>query len=313
MKAVKLVLLFALLLLSAIATSAYTFDSQVIKYNIVDNKIFVQAVMNFTQRTSGSVALPMPPDAETVEIYLDGKKANISSEGVVNLESSTQEIKLSYITQEYLDKSNFLLNLPIEHDTDFLRVVVVLPEEAVLKKPIKHGSGTIYPKPDKSGTDGRSLIFIWEKENLKPGDEFSVFVMYKQKRNLIPVVVLLAAVICVLAYVSVYKKPKKVREVVIHRARAEEKAPEKLESQIPNSRNEVSRKKEEEDITEHLKEDEQQIVRVLRQRDRHCEQGTLRIVTGFSKAHLSRLLMELEARKVVFKEKRGKKNVVFLK
>jgi len=31
------------------------------------------------------------------------------------------------------------------------------------------------------------------------------------------------------------------------------------------------------------------------------------------KASLSRLLMELEARNVIYKEKKGKKNVVFLK
>ena len=295
MRAVKLLLIFAVLFMAVGASSAYTLDSHVMKYDIVEDKIFVQALMNFTQKTSGSVVLPMPADAETVEIYLDSKKSNISSKGIVDLETSIKEIRLSYLTQEYLDKSNFLLNFPIEHDTNSAKLVVVLPEEAVLRKPIKDGSGSIFPKPDKSGTDGRSLIFIWEKENLKPGDEFSVFVMYKQKANFVPLIVLLVIVIAVLAYFGFYKKPKKVREIVIKEGKAHEK------------------KEEKEDIIEHLKEDEQQIIRVLRQREGHCEQGTLRIVTGFSKAHLSRLLMELESRKVVFKEKRGKKNVVFLK
>jgi uncharacterized membrane protein len=75
----------------------------------------------------------------------------------------------------------------------------------------------------------------------------------------------------------------------------------------------VVKHEKEPELFEHLKEDEKQIVRVLKQKEGSCEQGTLRIVTGFSKAHLSRLLSELEARKIVHKEKRGKKNLVFLK
>ena len=73
------------------------------------------------------------------------------------------------------------------------------------------------------------------------------------------------------------------------------------------------RKKKEPNILKHLKEEEQQIIRVLQQKEGKCEQGTLRVVTDFSKAHLSRLLMELEARKIIHKEKKGKKNLVFLK
>ena len=67
------------------------------------------------------------------------------------------------------------------------------------------------------------------------------------------------------------------------------------------------------DILKHLKEDEQQIIRILEQKEGSCEQGTLRIITDFSKAHLSRLLMELESRKIIHKEKKGKKNIVYLK
>ncbi|MBN2111701.1 hypothetical protein JW707_01245 [Candidatus Woesearchaeota archaeon] len=294
MGAAKLALIFALLILSAGAASSLTFDSQVMKYDIVGSRVFVQAVFNFTQKTSGSVVLPVPSDAETIEIYLDGEKSDISANGIVSMENPTKEIRLSYITGEYVDKSSFLLNLPLEHETNYLKVAVVLPEEAVLRKPIKEGSGSIYPKPDKSGTDGKSLIFVWERESLSQGGEFSAFVMYRQKTNYLPLVVVLLAVIVVLAYFGFYKKPKKTRSrIVVQRARKDTK--------------------EKEGILEHLKDDEQQIMRVLRQRDNQCEQGTLRVVTGFSKAHLSRLIMELEARKVVYKEKRGKKNVVFLK
>ena len=63
----------------------------------------------------------------------------------------------------------------------------------------------------------------------------------------------------------------------------------------------------------HLKEDEKQIVNILKEREGNCEQGTLRVVSGFPKSTLSRILKELEERNIIHKEKRGKKNMVFLR
>ena len=64
---------------------------------------------------------------------------------------------------------------------------------------------------------------------------------------------------------------------------------------------------------QYLKDEERQIVNVLRQREGSCEQGTLRVVTGMPKSTLSRILKELEDRNIIHKEKRGKKNIVFLR
>jgi hypothetical protein len=63
----------------------------------------------------------------------------------------------------------------------------------------------------------------------------------------------------------------------------------------------------------HLKADEKQIVNILKARENQCEQGTLRVVSGMPKSSLSRILKELEERNIIFKEKRGKKNMVFLR
>ena len=63
----------------------------------------------------------------------------------------------------------------------------------------------------------------------------------------------------------------------------------------------------------HLKEDEKQIVNILKTREGKCEQGTLRVVSGMPKSSLSRVLKELEERNIIYKEKRGKKNMVFLR
>ena len=63
----------------------------------------------------------------------------------------------------------------------------------------------------------------------------------------------------------------------------------------------------------HLKEEEKQVVNILRQREGRAEQGTLRVVSGLPKSTLSRILKELEERNIIYKEKRGKKNMVFLR
>ena len=67
------------------------------------------------------------------------------------------------------------------------------------------------------------------------------------------------------------------------------------------------------EIEKHLKEDEEQIINILKQKEGHCEQGTLVIITGFSKAKLSAILKELEERKIVYKEQKGNKNIIHLK
>ena len=67
------------------------------------------------------------------------------------------------------------------------------------------------------------------------------------------------------------------------------------------------------EMERHLKEDERLILEVLKAKKGKSTQAQLRVSTDFSKAKLSRLLMELEDRKIVLKEKEGKRNLVFLK
>jgi len=277
---------FVLVFLLAINIS-YAVESQDIQYNIVGNKIVVQSKATVNQPES--LIFNIPEDAETIELYVNDVKTDAAVQDnklSLNL-NKDDNVRLSYITEEFIDKTNFLLNFQVLHDTESLKIILVLPEEAVLRKPIKDTSGSIYPRPDQATTDGRSLIFIWEREDVKEGEDISVFAMYKTRTNYL----LIIAIFVVLAVLSLggyifYNKYLK---------------------------NPVKKIKKESDMLEHLKEEEQQIVRILKQRENQCEQGTLRVVTGFSKAHLSRLLMELKSRKIIYKEKRGKKNLIFLK
>lgn len=280
--------IFAFILVFLLAINlSYAIESQDVQYNIIGSKIFVQSSVNIDKQEN--LIFPVPEDAETIELYINDIKTNFEvQDNKISLDLNKDDnVKLSYITEEYIENANFLLNFPVLYDTSKIKITLVLPEEAVLRRSIKDSSGSIYPRPDTATTDGRSLIFTWERNDVKQGDEIAIFTMYKPRTSyffLIPIFV----VLIVLSLTGYFFYRKYFRKV-------EKKSVKDI------------------DVLQHLKEEEQQIVRILKQRDKQCEQGTLRVVTGFSKAHLSRLLMELEARKIIYKEKRGKKNLIFLK
>ncbi|MBI2147598.1 hypothetical protein HYU19_03905 [Candidatus Woesearchaeota archaeon] len=67
------------------------------------------------------------------------------------------------------------------------------------------------------------------------------------------------------------------------------------------------------EVEKHLKDDEKLVYKILKSREGHCEQGTLLVITKFSKAYLSRLLSEMDTRGIITKEQKGKKNVIRLR
>jgi predicted transcriptional regulator len=66
-------------------------------------------------------------------------------------------------------------------------------------------------------------------------------------------------------------------------------------------------------VDRYLKEDERIVLNVLRMKHNSCSQATVRVVTDFSKARLSRILSELEARGIIYKEQKGRKNIITLR
>lgn len=316
MKFVKFSVLLAFFLFAvsfcAAAGEALDIESSFHKYTIVENNVVVQSEFDFENPVDGILRVHLPDDASAIDVYADGGKSEfkINKEHLEVSLVSAKKVEMSYVTEELIDNSNFLLNYPIADNIANFELVLVLPEEAVLKRPIESVAGSIFPKPDKTSTDGRSMMFTWQRSNLKEGDEISIFAMYKTQVNYLPYVIVLL-ILAFLGYIA-YTRIS-FQNVLRKHAKKEEKEKENHAGEEQEKTKPQEKAETKTEILEHLKEDEQQIVRVLKQRENQCEQGTLRIVTGFSKAHLSRLISELEARKIIHKEKRGKKNLVFLK
>ncbi len=281
----KLVLFLAFMVLMPICL-AQTLESNSYDFKILYGKVLVENELVFDKTTDVDFTISIPEDASALSLYIneDLEEPTITDNKISLNYNSVNKIKLSYITKELLGKSTFLVNLKNPFDTKELNVKLTLPEGAVLDKPLKDSlAGSIYPKPDKAETDGKSLIFSWQKVLDKDG-ELSIFVVYKEKTKIVFLTWVLLVIVLALILFILLRKTK--TKIVVRKEKAIEK---------------------------HLKEDEEQVVNLLKRRSGKCEQGTLRVITGFSKASLSRLLKELEERKIIYKEKRGKKNLVFLR
>ena len=165
--------------------------------------------------------------------------------------------------------------------------------------PIKKGSlsgSSIYPRPTILETDGQVITAVWEFNDVKKGEELDFLVKYRTPFKywipLLLIILIIIAIFVVVTYLVVRSKKQYGKEDI-----------KKSDINI----------KSESSIDKHVKDDEQQIINILRLKEGSCNQGTLRVATGFSKAKLSGLLKEMETRKMVHKEKRGKKNLVSLK
>jgi len=131
--------------------------------------------------------------------------------------------------------------------------------------------------------------------------------------------IIFGIIIIIYMLYKTYHKRKVEKELILRaeiRGEYEDKRREKISKSLKerNLRKKEELKEPKPVVAEqYLKEEEKQIVNVLKERERSCEQGTLRVVTGMPKSTLSRILKELEDRNIIRKEKRGKKNIVFLR
>ncbi len=276
-KTILALLLFLMIPFAYSEIEQYSFD-----ITIAYGKAVVYGTI-MQKNPSDSVEINLPEN-KALSVYVDGKLTKFKSNSFA---VSGKEIKYNYVTKDFIDNQNFIFDFVAPSNVDNLLLKLTLPDNAKLAKPVNAAASAVYPKPKEITTDGQDIIVIWEKIDMKKGEELPVYVRYAKQNNLfwvyLSAIIFVAAAAVILIFIL--KRKTKI----------------------------VTRIKKEDMFETHLKEDEEQIINVLKMKENKCEQGTLRVVTGFSKATLSRLLKELEDRKIIYKEKRGKKNLVFLR
>ncbi|MBW2967054.1 hypothetical protein KY362_01065 [Candidatus Woesearchaeota archaeon] len=282
------------------AQSAPVLSKHQTKMYINYGKVLVYSSMLFPEKQTLDFSIALPFDARSITDSIDNEQRNteLDANRLVYHFRENRLAQNSYITDQLLEGNTFIASMVAPFDTEVWRISLSLPEGAVLEKPMNYasvGGSSVYPRPKALETDGQAMTVVWEFRDVKKGDDVGLYVSYKEPFRHwgwvilgIIILILLAAGASYIAYSLSKNGSRAGRE-----AREDDD-----ERQSSHS---------------HLKEDEEQIVNILKLKEGSCEQGTLRVATGFSKAKLSGLLKEMEQRKLVHKEKRGKKNLVFLK
>lgn len=270
------VLILGLLLVLTSVACAQPLESYSVDYQVYGDKVYVSEEFSFVSIANLSdFELVLPRDLEEVKFYVD-------DEGVEEIVSG-KDLKIEYVTKQFIeDSERFLTSFKMPFDSKSVRVRVILPEGIVLAKDLENSA---FPYPTNVGSDGKRIFLEWVKNDVREGEDFSFFVLYKTGLRISYLGYIISAVIVAVVvfwFVLARKRKKKV-------------------------------KKKKHKFTDHLKEEEEQIISILKRKGGECEQGTLVVVSDFSKAKMSRILKELEERKIIKKISKGKKNIVVLR
>jgi DNA-binding transcriptional ArsR family regulator len=170
--------------------------------------------------------------------------------------------------------------------TDRTRLQVVLPEGFGLVQ--SQGNPSYSPANAHVGSQGRRIFIDWERENVSIGDTVQYRVQYEKLQVLDNVPGSIAGAALILALLIAGGAVYYVRQ-----NRGEQNG--SIASVFPV-----------------LKDDEQLVIRYIIDNGGEVEQRDIVENVSYSKAKISKLLSDLEDRKLVEKEKQGRVNIVKL-
>lgn len=270
-------------------------SSHNIELNQVDNTLLVKHSIAFDSEQEISITLPADASSISSNVQYTLRDNVLNAKG--------KDIEISYLTYSSLEKSDegyYLIDtLKLDFPADTVEVKLILKEGYYLDKE------KIFPRPSQIGTDGEQIFLVWSMQETKAGDDLPLFVEIKSRNSgwAIWLTWILGIVVGVLVLFFVYDK-------IISRFF---KKPPRKEKRRRRSRAEKEEKAEEAPIESHLIESEKAVISLLKQADRgEMWQRELQTKTGFSKAKLSRVVRNLEARNLVDKVPFGNTNKIRL-
>ena len=268
---ISVIFAFALILLFSLASPVLS-SSYSLELNQVDDKILAEYYILLDKEDI--ILLVLPSDASSIS-----SSVNYSLDGGV-LAATGDEIRLSYITKSFLEKSDegyyFVEDIKFDFPVDNASITIILKEGYFLD------SEHIFPKPYEIKTDGRQISVLWRLNNVKQGDSMPIFLAIKTSEQFYNFWIWLITIALIVgvyfAYRHYHKKEKKT------------------------------------DVDKYLMESEKAILNELKTADRgELWQKQLQLKTNFSKAKLSRLIRNLEQRNLVEKIPFGNTNKVRLR
>ena len=278
-------LIFILLALIPISTA----QTMNIDYQILYNKVLVTEKISFEKEANLQLQIPEKAFAESV--YVNSNQI-FSTNDLYQIKNA-KEVELNYLTAELLEKTSkksFLTEIKIPADMNELAIRLTLPENSILDTPSKPNL-SIFPKPLKTESDSQRTLIIWQFSNLKKDESISLFVIFKERADNSSLAILLIFLSVMLIGLVAYLIRKKKKRKLIKKRKIKTK-----------------------EIEFHLMESEKAIINALKTAQRNeLWQKQLQLQTGFSKAKLSRIIRNLEARNLIKKIPFGNTNKIVLK
>lgn len=187
---------------------------------------------------------------------------------------------VSFFTYDYSVRT------PMNH---FMLKFVLPTGMALIEK--KGGISPYFPEDGIIGSteDGRHITITWTDENPSLGDDYSYNVFYEDvtqeitqiyREPLFYPILILAVIVLMFAVFLMFFRSRKSKKI--------------------NT------------VLSVLHEGERRVIELLMQNENRCDQRGLVKDTGFSKAKMSRILLDLETRGLVVKTRRGRTNIVEL-
>lgn len=320
-KNIFLILVFVLFFM-AIIPFTKAIDSAIVEYQTLsDNEgyyILGKVDMNMTKDEVKSFNF----DFGTIEnpnifVRLNGDYVKLNE--IENNLLPYNKLEYEFVSRNLIEDNEFFMIIDSNYYFTRLKIIYALPEGAVLSSQANHGI-PIFPKPEKYETDGRIIKAIWEYENVGKDDELAYYVAFENPAYsnfffvswILPIGLLILVIGLIIFGFINWGKKRKEKTIKKDIKKETRKRIPKREIKNPKIKS-IKKIENTEKVDLHLKEEEEQIYNILKQRDGSCEQGTLLVVSDFSKPKLSRILMEMEERKIIKKVKKGRKNYIFLK
>ena len=241
-------------------------QSSEIVFNQIGEKVLVDQKINFESEKEISISLPS--DAHSISSNL-----NYSLEDK-NLIIKGKNIRISYLSQNLLSKiaGGYYLIDKIVFNEDFAKVTIKI----AIEEGNSLESEKIFPDNFKTETDGEQIFVICELNNIKRADDFPFFISIKTRNSGINTFTWIIPAILIVLFGIYY-------------------AYSKLAGKTKKTSNSS-------EIDKHLVDAEKKILDNLRKSDRgELWQKQLQLSTGFSKAKLSRVIRNLEARNLIEK------------
>ena len=227
-----------------------------------------------------------------LDINQEGKKASINESFNLN-----DNITSNFLDTEIIDNSgnNYYFTYKVTPKVD---------NNISIRMFLSEGFGVsesdIYPKNFNLETDGHKIIVIWHFDNLLDSKDIPLFVKFSSPNNLpitIKIIIVIIALLLIVALVILFLKYGKAIEAKKNKKDKGLKA------------NKVKIK----DFTSYLSDGEKIVVELLRKNDKEMWQKDIQRDGNFSKARLSRIIRNLEAKSIINRTPIGNTNKIKLK